>query len=233
MLRNKAITFLESGYVGSGVISRNMGMALKYINILMNGLLFYIGLCLILAFVQKNSNFEFLINDEIKIPILFSISYSVLNTLFLWRTKGRHINKVVSQNLMYSTTLCIILLGFIKNLIFIDTFASLVISAITLWRIITPYINNFRSSIKHAHFLSVFCTNILIIVYSTYFDYWSGIKTLGLPIWMLLFLGSTFWQLYYLDMNDDFPIVGNKLKKIAKKTCKAYHKYYPLKNGNK
>ena len=65
--------------------------------------------------------------------------------------------------------------------------------------------------------------------YSTYFDYLSGMKTLGITRWTLLFIGSTFWQLYYLDMEDDFPFVGNTLKQMANKTREAYHKYYPPK----
>lgn len=227
MVTNKITTFLESAFVGSGVINRQMSIGLKYVTMLTNGLLLYLSLYLISAFVQKSSNFEILISNVTKIPLLFTILYSILNTLFLHKTKSRNMNKIVSQNLIYSINLCIVLLGFIRGLFFISPFASLVISVITLWRIIIPYINNFRNSIKHAHFLSVFLTNIVIVIYSAYFDYSSGIKTLGLPIWILLFLGSTFWQLYYLDMEDDFPLVGNALKQMANKTREAYHKYYP------
>lgn len=229
MNKKKIIEFFDAGYVGFGKTTEVMGMPLKYPNMLMNGLLLYISLHLILSFVQTSSNFKSLISDLTEIPALFTISYSVLNTLFLYKTKSNCLNKVISQNFIYSTTLCIILLGYIENTFFISSFKLLIISVVTLWRIITPYINNFKNPIKHTHFLSVLSTNIVIMFYSTYFDYLSGIKTLGISIWTLLVIGSTFWQLYYLDMEDDFPFVGNTLKRMANKTREAYHKYYQSK----
>lgn len=201
-------------------------MALKIFSMMVNGLIVYLDFHIILALLTNYDEMKLSIINKIVILLMSTLPYSIFNTILLARKNSQYINKVISQNLIYSTTICIILLGYIYDLLFISTFTTIAISTITLWNTITPYLNNFENPIKHDHFLKIFLMNILLVIYNTYFDL-SEIKTLGLPIWIFLLIGSTFWQLYYLDLNDNLLFGGNTLNQLAKNSRKAYHKYFP------
>ena len=109
-----------------------------------------------------------------------------------------------------------------SELSFIDLFTQVLLGILALWSNIVPYFSNLNKHITQLHFIKIFLVNILIVSYGIYSDYSSGIKTLGISIWLFLFIGSTFWQLYYLNMEDNLPFVGKTLKQMALKTREAY-----------
>ena len=229
MKNNKITEVVNNCLIIYGEIIRQRSRDLKWLNVFLNAVLFF----LVVPLLRRSIDWDYsiaLFSDKNFQLLIFTIIYSISNTTFLLKNKSKNLDKIVSQNFMYSAFLLVVSLSYVEERSFVFQIASSFIGLVALWRSISPYLNNYENPIKKVDFIRVFIGNLGIVIYGSFYDYTGQIDTLRFPIWFFMFIGTTFWQLYYLDIQDEFPVIGDKLNRIAKKVQNSYHTYYPARD---
>lgn len=218
-------------FIDNAITSRSFRLVVVLYNILFWLVLISHGLKLFahLSLSEINS----LTTKEGREFILGGIIFTVSKSFVLSTATHKHIKKNIPQYLIYSVSYLTIYWGAIKgldrNIILgihpLTQIASLM-SIVVIWDIIEPLLNR-RRNLSQIAFIKLLLTNIILVSYNIYFEL-TQFKILGLiSVWIMLFIGTTFWQICSLDTENNIPLVGNYLSTISFRCRRMLNDYFP------